>query len=191
MTNQKINIHNESNINAIGEHNSAHCKPVVCLEDGTPYSSITDAAKAAGVSYQTMWGHLNGRLNSVKKKHYDYLDNVLDNPDVMFKRLRQVSAVAAENAKIAADNAEDARKWREYQAQLAAVAAAEAKRLEDARKAKEKHDAAVAKAEAKVNRIKASCERMEAKLQQAREKLTAAQNSLDELNGNESDDVAA
>ena len=191
MTNQKINIHNEANINAIGEHNSSKCRPIICKEDGSIYSSIMDGAKLIGVSYTMLSGHLCGRYKSVKGKHYDYLENVIDNPDAMFAQLREMSAIAAANERRADENAEDARKWREYQAQLAAEAAAEAKRIEKERKAKEKHDAEVAKAEARVKRIKTKCEKMEAKLQKEVEKLMAAQSSLNVLTGANEDDVAA
>lgn len=188
MTNQKINIHNASNnVNAIGEFNSAHCKNVVCKEDGTVYTSIIDAANGAGVHYTMMSGHLRGKYKSVKGKHYAYLSDILDNPDVMFAQLRKTSA---ENATLKAD-AEDARKWREYQAKQEAEAIAEAKRIEDERKAKEKHDAKVAKMKAKVDKLIAACEKDEAKLEKKRAKLMVAQNQLSVLNGGVSDYVAA
>lgn len=188
MTNQKINIHNAStNVNAIGEFNSAHCKNVICKEDGMVYTSIIDAANGAGVHYTMMSGHLRGKYKSVKGKHYAYLSDILDNPDVMFAQLRKTSA---ENATLKAD-AEDARKWREYQAQVAAEAAAEAKRIADEAKAKEKHEAKVAKVKAKVERLTAACEKDEAKLEKKRAKLMIAQSELNALNGVASNDVVA
>lgn len=132
MKNQIINIHNNATINAVGKFNSKHTKAIVCKETGTIYSSIVDAAKGAGVTYAMVWGTLNGKYKSVKGKHYEYLDNVLDNPDDVFVQLRKTNAtlehVQAENASLA----EDARKWREYQAQLAAEAEA-ARRAEEER----------------------------------------------------------
>lgn len=185
MKNQKINIHNEANINAIGDHNCSKCKSVICKETGDIYSSIIDAAKGAGVGYQMMVGHLRGRYKSVKGKHYAYLSDVLDNPDVMFAKLREVTEVAAANAKIAAENAEDARKWREYQAEQEAIRKAEEKRLEDERKAREAHAAKKAKAEARAKRLQEKCERISDKLILNRNKLEEALKELDELNAME------
>lgn len=191
MTNQNIKIHNESNINAIGEHNCSKCKSVICKETGDIYTSIIDAANGAGVHYSMMCGHLNGRYKSVKGKHYDYLDNVIDNPDDMFAKLREVTAIADANAKRADANEADARKWREYQAQLAAEAAAEAKRIEKERKEKEKHDAKVAKTKAKEARIKAKCAKLEAQLSKEVGKLMSTQRLLNLLNGVDADEDVA
>lgn len=174
MKKQKINIHHEANINAIGKYNSGHCKPIVCLETGAIYSSIKDAAREENVCYSFLVGHLNGKFKSVKGKHYRYLSDVLDDPDIMFTNQRKYYA------QVMAD-ADDARKWREYQAQKAAEEEAERKRLEAERIAKEKHDAAVAKAEAKVKSLTDKCAETDAKLQKLTEELLIAMQELDDL----------
>ena len=174
MKKQTINIHREAIINAIGKYNSGHCKPAVCLETGDIYSSIKDAANKAEVSYSLMNGHLHGKFKSVKGKHYRYLSDVLDDPNIMFTNQRKYYA------QVVAD-ADDARKWREYQAQKAAEEEAERKRLEEERIAKEKHDAAVAKAEAKVQTLTNKCAETDAKLQKLTEELLIAMQELDDL----------
>lgn len=167
MTAQNITIHNASNINAIGKHNSAHCKPIVCVETGDTYSSIKDAATKVGVHYVTMCQHMRRKLKSVKGLHYSYLSDVLDNPDDILAQLRKANA---ENEALKQD-ADDARKWREYQARLEAEAKAEAER-------KRKHEKAVAKARAKVDRRRTVHERNVAMTERSSARLSEAEAEL-------------
>lgn len=176
MKNQTINIHNNATVNAIGKFNSKHTKAVVCKETGTIYSSIADAAKGAGVTYAMVWGNLNGKYKSVKGKHYEYLDNVLDNPDDMFVQLRKTSAelkqVQAENESLA----DDARKWREYQAQLAAEA-------EAARRAEEERQHNIAILTKRLERRKAIEERAIARAENATARRKETEDELTTLLG--------
>lgn len=155
MNAQNITIHGDKKtITAIGKFNSGHTKPVVRKEDGKVYSSITDAAADAGVHR----GHLNrhllhpDKLTHVKGFHYAYLKNVLDNPDELLIQLRNTSAEKDALVAGALKDAEDARKWREYQAQLQKQAEEEAKKQDAARIAEEKRQEKIAALEAKIER---------------------------------------
>ena len=56
MTTMKktVNIQNKATIKAEGKLNSAHCKPVICIDDGRTFTSVTDAAEQIGVAVGTM-----------------------------------------------------------------------------------------------------------------------------------------
>lgn len=156
MTNQKINIHNESTINAVGSLDSSRTKRVVCKTNGMVFTSVTDAAEYAGVSVPTMCGHLRGKTRTVKGMVYGYLSDVLDNPDAILNRLRETSA---EVESLRADS-DDAHKWREYQAKL------EAERI-----AKERRDAQIAKEKARIERYQKEIDDANAKKAAAEERL--------------------
>ena len=193
MNNQIINIHNTNSvINAIGKHNSKHTKAVVCKEIGHIYSSIKDAANAAGVHYVTMVNHLNhpDRYKTVKGKHYGYLRDVLDNPDCMLAQLRDTNAEldrckqenAAELERHKRD-AEDARKWRQYQAELERIRKEEEKRLEAERKAEEERQERIEKLTTRLERLTKRENEAYAKADAISAKRQATQTELAELLG--------
>ena len=161
---KKINIQNEANIKAKGTHSGTVSKPVICIETGDVYVSLTDAAEAVGTAVTNMSAHLTGRSRHVKGKHYCYLSRVNESLDAIVTRLRETAAVE-----------EDAKKWQAYQAEQEAIRKAEEKRAEEARKAKEKHDGEVAKADAKIERCQTIRDRIAAQLAEAERNLMAAQ----------------
>lgn len=122
-----INIQNEANINAEGKLNSRKCKPVICIETGEVFSSVMDAAENFGGSAQNLSTHLTGKRRSFAGKHFVYLSRTMESLDVIMERLRKTSAME-----------EDARKWREYQAEQEAKRKAEEKRQNEIAKLKEK-----------------------------------------------------
>lgn len=178
---KNITIHENANINAEGKLSSKHCKPVICLETGEVFSSVTDAAEAIGLSAQNLSTHLTGKKKSFGGKHYCYLSKATESLDAIVTRLRETSAME-----------EDARKWREYQAEQEAIRKAEQKRIDDERKAKEQYEAAIAKARAKLERCTTMCERLESDLLRAEERRMEAEKELNNLLGenNCEDDVA-
>lgn len=156
---KKVNIQHEANIDAQGNLNSKHCKPVVCLETGEVYSSATDAAESIGVTLSNISSHLTGKSRSVKGKHYCYLSRVSESLNVIVTRLRETAAIEA-----------DAKKWQAYQAEQDAI-----------RKAEEKRATAIAKAEAKVAKLTETCNQHERKLRDARDALLEAATELEAL----------
>ena len=177
-----INIQNEANINAVGTH-VHHCsKPIICIETGETFVSITDAAERIGVHKTHLSKHLCGNARAVKGKHYCYMSRSVESLDAIVTRLRETSAME-----------EDARKWREYQAEQEAIRKAEQKRIDDERKAKEEHEAKISKAAARIERRYAMRERMIQQLKDINSRIEEAENEYKELTGEayeHKDDVA-
>lgn len=165
---KKINIQHEANIDAQGNLNSKHCKPVVCLETGDVYSSATDAAEAIGVTLSSMSCHLTGKTRSVKGKHFCYLSRVSESLNAIVTRLRETAAIE-----------EDARKWQALQAEK-----------EAARKAEEKRLAEIRKAEEKVARLTNKRDEYNAKWVEATNALHEAEVELEALRGDSDVDAA-
>ena len=172
MEKTTINIQNEANVNAIGTHVHHSSKPVICIETGEVFVSMTDAAEKIGVHITHISKHLCGRARTVKGKHYCYLSRSVESLDVLMNRLRETSAME-----------EDARKWREYQAEQEAIRKAEEKRLEDARKAKEAYEANVQKAINKIERRHKICSRLEQQYNEAIARAMEAEKEYEALTG--------
>lgn len=164
MKKTTINMQHEANIKAEGKFNSKHCKPVICIETGAVFTSVNDAASAAGCYAPDMSAHLSGRKRAIKGKHYCFLSRVNESLDAIVTRLRETAAVES-----------DAKKWQAYQAEQEAIRKAEEKRAEEARKAEEKRQAEIAKANAKVERCQTIRDRIAAQLAEAERNLIEAQ----------------
>lgn len=180
----EIILNNKSTYVAIGELNSGNCKRVA-NDEGYIFTSMTDAAKHAGVAVQNMWHHLQPNGPRTCKGHvYWYVDK----RDESFGRvMNRLAETTAENERRKADE-EDARKWREYQAEQERIRKAEEERLENERKEKEKRDKEKAKADAKVERCQTIRDRIAAQLAEAERNLMTAQMEREALDDEE--DVA-
>ena len=154
-----INMQHEANIQGEGKLNSKHCKPIICIETGEVFSSVTDAAECAEVTMTMMSGHLGGYYRSVKGKHYCYLSRVNESLNTILTRLRETSAVE-----------EDAKKWRAYEAEQ------EVKRI-----AEQKRQDAINKAKEKVARAQGIHDTLAAKYREALNTLAQAQRELEAL----------
>lgn len=168
-----INIHNNASINAEGKLNSKHCKPVICIETGEVFTSVSDAAIAIGCHSQDISSHLTGKRPAVKGKHFCYLYRATESLDAIVTRLRETSTME-----------EDARKWREYQAEQEAKRKAEEKRIADERKAKEQYENEVKKLAAKIERLYKMCENYEQQWHRAMARVTEAEKEYEALTGN-------
>lgn len=169
---KNIHIQDKANIKGNGVHTFPNAKPVVCIETGEVFTSVLDAAAAAGVTDSSMVCHLKGRVKTCKGKHYCYLSKTNENLDAIVTRLRETSAME-----------EDAQKWRAYQAEQEAIRKAEQKRLDDERKAKEEYEAAVEKAKNKIKRCYKIFDRFEQQLNKAALRITEAETEYRELTG--------
>ena len=158
-----INMQHEANIQAEGKLSGRKCKPVICLETGEVFSSMTDAAEYTEVTTATMSNHLTGRYRSVKGKHYCYLSRVSESLDTILARLRETAAIE-----------EDAKRWRAYEAEQ------EAKRI-----AEQKRQEAIAKAKEKVARAQGIHDTLAAKYREALNTLAQAQRELEALEDKE------
>ena len=158
-----INMQHEANVQAEGKLNSKHCKPIICIETGEVFSSVTDAAECAEVTMTMMSGHLGGYYRSVKGKHYCYLSRVNESLNTILARLRETSAIE-----------EDAKMWKTYEAEQ------ETKRI-----AEQKRQDAINKAKEKVARAQGIHDTLAAKYREALNTLAQAQRELEALENKE------
>lgn len=161
---KKINIQNEANIKAKGEHTQKNTKQVICIETGEVWTSATDAAESAGVHLSAISAACIGKIQTVKGKHYCYLSRINESLDAIMTRLRETAGIE-----------EDAKRWQAYQAEQEAIRKAEEKRAKEARIAQERYNAAVAKANAKINRCTEIRDRIAAQLVEAERNLMNAE----------------
>ena len=157
-----INIQNEANIKAKGNHTNKNAKAVVCIETGEIYVSAMDAAEKVGVHPSAISLVCLGKTRSCKGKHFCYLSRVAENLDSIVTRLRETSAIE-----------EDAKRWQAYQAEQEAI-----------RKAEEERRAEITKAEAKVARLTSMAQDYEAKWHQVMAELTEAEKVLAAMHDN-------
>jgi len=176
MKKHEIVLSEKTTYEAIGELNSRRCKQVA-NDEGMRFTSLTDAAKYAGVSPQNMWSHLNGNHHTCKGHVYFYVDK----RDESFNAVMKCLAKTTEEINRRKADEEDARKWREYQAEQEAIRKAEERRLEEERKARERHAKAVAAAEAKVNKYAAECNKYQDKYNEALNAYNEATKELERL----------
>ena len=133
-----IIINEKATIEAKGDFSSGHCKPIICIDTGEVYTSVTDAAEAVGTALSNMCVHLSGKTRSVKGKRFCYLSKVNGSLDAIVTRLRETSEMEAK-----------AKMWDAMMAEQEAIRKAEQKRIDDERKAEERRLAHIAKLEAK------------------------------------------
>ena len=160
---KNITINNKATIKVEGKRESKLCKPVICIETGEVFASSADAAEYMGVHYTMMSAACIGKVKTCKGKHFCYLNSALENLDAVMTRLREANEMEA-----------DAKKWREQEA-------AERLRLEEERKAKERHDADVERAKAKVSKLAMACAKYQEKLNEATIAYDEANRELDAL----------
>lgn len=158
-----INMQHEANIQAEGKLSGRKCKPVICLETGEVFSSVTDAAEKKGLHPAGLSNCLIGKQRTFGGKHYCYLSRVSESLDVIVARLREASA-----------DAEAAQKWKAYEAEQ------EAKRI-----AEQKRQDAIVKAKEKVARAQGIHDTLAAKYREALNTLVQAQRELEALEDKE------
>lgn len=164
-----INITNTASVTAYGTHTNGNCKEILDLTTGLIYTSMTDTAMALDCSIDAVSNVIRGTQKTCKghelcllTKANEYLPNLTGK---IVKQAQELSELAELKAKAKA-----------YDKMM--------EELEKTRKAKEKHDADVAKADAKVARRLAICERLQAQLLKAEKRLMDAEAELNALKGN-------
>lgn len=180
-----LNIHNEANINAKGIHTQRSHKPVICIDTGEVFASMTDAAEHMGVKVDSISQHIRGKIKTVKGKRFCLVSRATENLDILTNQINKLNA-----------DVEDARKWREYQAEQEAIRKAEEERIraEQERlaaieRAKAEREERKRKLEAKMERRQRIIERLEAELQRARERHAETVNELSSMCTEEEEDV--
>lgn len=172
-----LNIHNETNINAKGTHANGTNKPVICIETGEIFASITDAAKHCETTIWSISNVVRGKQKTAAGKRFCYLSKATENLDILTSQISKLNA-----------DAEDARKWREYQAEQEAIRKAEEERIraEQERlaaieRARQEREERKRKLEEKMARRQRIIERLSAELQRAMERYDEAANEYNAL----------
>lgn len=158
-----VNLQKEINLTAEGKLSGGNCDLVILVEKGKRFSSQKDLAEYLGVHPSAVSNTINGNQRTCKGYHIIDARRGMENMDVILERLSEASA-----------DAEAARKWRAYEAEQ------EAKRI-----AKEKHDAAIAKAKEKVERAQGIYDTLTAKCKEAADTLMRVQMELEALEDKE------
>ena len=86
-----LKIQNEANIQSIGKKRTKNAKPVLCIETGKVYNSITDAAEDNGVTHEAVGAHLKGRSQTCNGKHFAFVSKVNENLDSIMTHIRITS----------------------------------------------------------------------------------------------------
>ena len=146
---------------------NGNSKKVRCTTTGVLYESLTLAAIENGVSVPCMSQAVN-RGYMCNGKEFMLESDTKRIIEKMSKRIQAISK-----------DAEDAQKWREYQAQQ-----------EAARRAEEKRQVDIAKTEEKLRRRKEICERLQAELLRAEQNYVKTENELNALKGIKREAVA-
>lgn len=158
-------LHQSATIQAGGTHINGNSKAVTILEEGKTFGSVTDAAEYLGVHYSMLQGHLHGKYRTVKGKHCFFVSQRDSNYDAMANHINNLYEKQSELERKAA-------LWDAYEAEQNA-----------ARKAKEAHEAAVAKAMEKVARRQRIYEATMEKAKACNIRLAEAKRELEALNG--------
>ena len=174
---KNITIKEAAKIDAKGNLTSRKCKPVICIDTGEVYTSATDAAQANGTTVFGISQTCLGKTKTAKGKRFCY---VQDFPEHLADITARISSMNKGYEEMEA-------KAKAYDAILAEQEA-KAKAAEDERKAKEKaeadHAKAITKATEKLARCRALYERKENELDEAYQRMKAAERELEALNGN-------
>ena len=93
---KNINLQNPVELEAKGELNSKHCKPVLCIETGTIYTSATDAANAMGVNPSAISLVCIGKVKTCKGNHFCYLSKITENISAIAVQLQEVESLRAD-----------------------------------------------------------------------------------------------
>lgn len=158
-----IVINEKATIKANGTHASKSHKPVICIDTGEVYVSLTDAAEHLGTTIDLVSNVCRGKQKTVKGKRFCYLSKANENLDAIITRLREASEMEAK-----------AKMWDAMIAEQEAERKAEEKRIED-----------LAKAKAKQQRQLEMLERIKAKEREMTEALAATESEINNLTGKE------
>ena len=117
-----IIIHNKATMKATGTHTQKNFRPVICIDNGNRYASVTDAAEAMGVAKSTM----SRAANNPKQvrccgMRWSFMSHVMENADDILDHTSHLSSeLNKANQKLAEQEAEMAefRAWKAEQARI-------------------------------------------------------------------------
>lgn len=187
-----LNIHNETNIKVKGTRTCGVNKPVICIDTGEIFASVTDAAEHFGTSIYNISNAARGAQKTARGKRFCFVSRATENLEALTSQIIKLNA-----------DAEDARRWREYQAEQERIRREEEERIraeqeriraeeeraraeqERIEKARHEHEMKVIKLSDKLARRNRIVEKLEAELAQAIAYRDEAATALREANEEE------
>lgn len=180
-----IIINEKATIKANGNLYSGHCKPIICIETGDVYTSVTDAAEAFGTCVSNMCACLTGKTCTVRGKHFCYVSKANESLDAIVARLRETSKMEEKAKMWDAMIAEQEAARKAEEKRLEEARKEEERRIEEARKAEEKRIADLARAAARKQRQQELYERAVAKANEMLEAIAETDMEIANLKGKE------
>ena len=113
FNNITLQVSKDAKAVAIGEDRK-NAKPVLCIDTGLIYASLTDAAEDIGVSVTALSSCLRGKTNSCKGMSWCFVKESANHIDDITGRIRQANA-EAEDAK---DEKDVLKEYRRYTKEL-------------------------------------------------------------------------
>lgn len=169
--NTTIIIHNKATLKTIGHHTQRAFQPMVCVETGERFASMTDAAEAKGVSVSNISVAARDPKNrKCCNHHWIRASQITEHADMLLDR---TSALHEENESMK-------QKLAEQEAEMAEFRAWKAEQ-ERARKAEENRQQAIAKAKEKLERRKRMALRKQEECDNAWNRVREADLELAEL----------
>lgn len=113
MKNTTLQVSKDAKAIAIGEDRK-NAKPVLCIDTGLIYASLTDAAEDIGVTVTALSSCLRGKTNSCKGMSWCFVKESANHIEDITGRIRQANA-EAEDAK---DEKDALKEYRRYTKEL-------------------------------------------------------------------------
>lgn len=113
FNNITLQVSKDAKAIAIGEDRK-NAKPVLCIDTGLIYASLTDAAEDVGVTVTALSSCLRGKTNSCKGMSWCFVKESANHIDDITGRIRQANA-EAEDAK---DEKDALKEYRRYTKEL-------------------------------------------------------------------------
>ena len=113
FNNITLQVSKDAKAIAIGEDRK-NAKPVLCIDTGLIYASLTDAAEDIGVSVTALSSCLRGKTNSCNGMSWCFVKESANHIDDITGRIRQANA-EAEDAK---DEKDALKEYRRYTKEL-------------------------------------------------------------------------
>lgn len=168
MTSTNIIINERATIQSIGEHTNGNCEPVVCLTEDKIFNSVTDTANHYDASISQISAVCNKKAKTCHKMRFCFLRDIDQHLDEIMENNRR-------NTEKISDLERKAALWDAYQ-----------KEQEEARKAEEERQQAIAKVKAKIERRERIRHNAYQKYLMAEGRLAEAERELKDLEGGES-----
>lgn len=155
---------------------NGNCKAVRDITNNIKYGSVTEAARANGVTIPTMSQAINNK-HLCNGKSFRFEKDLHENTDELCAENAKANARAVRAEARVAEMESEMAEFRKWQAEQERIR----KQQEAERKAKEELEKAIAKMNEKVTMYQAEVERRKAKLNVAEQKLMCAEIELEAL----------